>query len=646
MGHGFSLVRFIALCGVGATFVTAAHAQRTGDNAVTSAGDAFGKAVGNEKIGLYTTEDIRGFNPIEAGNARIEGLYFDQQERPGTRLIEGSTVRVGISAQGYPFPAPTGIVDYRLRSAGPAPAGSLEIERGVYGGVAASVEASLPFDNQKFALTAGTAFRHLVSPQGGAANFRAFALALAWKPTDRASMRLFWSGFNTNGEDATPTLFPSGDFLPPERQRGQFLGQPWARRYANSRNYGAIAKFPLAGFQLEAGLFRSHRETVQIYADLLRGVRADGSVANRIIVADGNNDDDSISGETRLIRSWTDGNWRHRLTATVRGRAKDRDFGGQRTLSLGTSTINGPDERARPTFSLGADDHDRVRQLTFGVGYSVDWARHGSFNVSLSKSRYRKAVTFANPVLPAANSAADPWLYSAGGSVLVGKKLIFYAGYVRGLEESLVAPEIAINRSEAPPAILTAQIDAGLRYALTPDLSLVTGLFSVRKPYYAIDSNLRFGQLGVVTNRGIEISLAGKLVPGVSVVAGAVLLDPVITGDAVSRGAIGRRPVGSVQRRAILNLDWKPLHQSIWSFDLALESVSGRVGNTSNRLIVPGRTTVALGARYRFKIGETASLIRIQAANIFDEYGWLVSNSGGFTYSPGRAFSAQFIVDL
>ena len=52
---------------------------------MTSAGDAFGKTVGTEKIGIYNSDDIRGFYPIEAGNARMEGLYFDQQENPLAR---------------------------------------------------------------------------------------------------------------------------------------------------------------------------------------------------------------------------------------------------------------------------------------------------------------------------------------------------------------------------------------------------------------------------------------------------------------------------------------------------------------------------------------------------------------------------------
>ncbi|MCC6942710.1 MAG: TonB-dependent receptor, partial [Novosphingobium sp.] len=91
-----------------------AVAQRTTSNVVTASDDAFGRAVGNDKIGIYSIESVRGFNPIEAGNVRIEGLYFDQQSTPSSRLVDSSAVRVGYAAKGYPFPAPTGIADLQI----------------------------------------------------------------------------------------------------------------------------------------------------------------------------------------------------------------------------------------------------------------------------------------------------------------------------------------------------------------------------------------------------------------------------------------------------------------------------------------------------------------------------------------------------
>ena len=65
-------------------------AQRAEENVTTDSEDAFGRSIGNESIGIYNEGDVRGFSPIEAGNVRLEGLYFDRlgtpDLAPGRRL--------------------------------------------------------------------------------------------------------------------------------------------------------------------------------------------------------------------------------------------------------------------------------------------------------------------------------------------------------------------------------------------------------------------------------------------------------------------------------------------------------------------------------------------------------------------------------
>src|SRR3546814_9676540 len=55
----------------------AAAQNRSGDNAVTQAEDAFGVSIGRETLGIYSSSNARGFSPSAAGNVRVEGLYFD-----------------------------------------------------------------------------------------------------------------------------------------------------------------------------------------------------------------------------------------------------------------------------------------------------------------------------------------------------------------------------------------------------------------------------------------------------------------------------------------------------------------------------------------------------------------------------------------
>ncbi|MFM7029080.1 MAG: TonB-dependent receptor domain-containing protein [Chakrabartia sp.] len=624
-----------------------ALAQRTQENLVTQSADAFGKSIGSEKIGLYSTDDIRGFNPIDAGNVRIEGLYFDHIERLPSRVIEGSTIRVGVGAQGYPFPAPTGIVDYNLMLAQGHTASSAMLELAPYGGFAGNAEIKLPILGERLGVAAGVGFREQVRPEGGWNGFRTYGASLVWRPYPGALLTAFTGGYTNHDDEAHATLYPAGDVLPPDVPRGRFLGQYWADRNSLLTTSGVIAKLPFGAWRIEAGLFDFGLHNRTNFADLLRGVAPDGSVASRLVLYDPGSRTDSLSGEGRITRFWERGAMQHRLVLSARGRIKDRLFGGTQRIDLGPSSAILPDFREAPILLPQEKDKDHVQQMTFGLAYGLKWLDHGTLDLSISRAKYTKRLDFVDPSLPLLVTKDQPILITAAGTVNLRTNLSLYGGFVRGLEEALVAPDIASNRSEAPPAIRTRQVDLGLRYAVTPHLTLVAGLFSVKKPYFNLDPDLRYRALGQVDNRGVEVSLAGSLAPGVTLVAGSLFLDPKIAGEAVASGLIGAQPVGSVKRRSIANLDWRfAAGQSPWSADLAIESFSGRIGNAANSLVAPPREVVNLGARYRFKLDGHALLLRAQIQNLFNDYGWQVSSSGGFTYANGRTAMAQLVVDL
>ena len=152
-----------ALLGAGA-----AQAQRTNENAVTSAEDAFGTSVGDYNLGLYNSNDVRGFSADAAGNIRFDGLYIDRQADFTSHLIGGSTIRVGPSAQGYPFPAPTGIADFRIRRAGDMALISPHIAYGAYGGVEIEADTQVPLSST-LSLTSGAGLYWLRNDSGSKA---------------------------------------------------------------------------------------------------------------------------------------------------------------------------------------------------------------------------------------------------------------------------------------------------------------------------------------------------------------------------------------------------------------------------------------------------------------------------------------------
>ncbi len=547
----------LAACVLGAV---PAQAQRADENVNTQSDDAFGRAVGNDRSGLYSSFEVRGFNPSEAGNVRMQGLYFDLIDLPSARLIQGNTIRVGLAAQRYPFPAPTGLVDYEL--ALPQDQASLSVELDSAGsqieGPGVTVNFKLPLDGKRLGIAGGIAGRNALRMEGGRHHFRTAAGSIAFRPSSEAEFVAFAGKIFFLSDEARPTYFPAGLNLPPQVPRAKFLGLDWTERDNFNTAMGLLARFGLGGgYRVEAGLFDSRRSSAA-FADLMLGVTPDGHIANRLAVASRGDKDRSLSGEFRLIREWRSGAVGHKLTASVRGRAKNRLFGGSKFLPLGEGSVfDTPDKWPEPAYTLDPKNRDRVRQLTGGLAYSLFWAGRASLDIGLSKQHYSKTIDFADPALPDPVSRDRPLVWNLAGSVALTRRLIAFAGLSRGQEDAIVAPDIAINRSEAPPAIRTKQVEAGLRYSLTPHLSLVAGAFSISKPYFNLDPASRYRQLGTLTNRGIELSLTGKLAPGLSLVGGMLLLDPRISGEAVDSGLIGRRPVGQVRRRIAANLDWR-----------------------------------------------------------------------------------------
>jgi len=118
-----------------------------------------------------------------------------------------------------------------------------------------------------------------------------------------------------------------------------------------------------------------------------------------------------------------------------------------------------------------------VRQWTAGIANEGRWQGVGELSIGVQKTNYRKRIGL--PDRDPVSTEASPFLFNVTAAAEITPRLIAYAGYVTGLEESGIAPDNAANRNEALPAIKTSQRHAGLRYAITPDFKLVAGVFDV-----------------------------------------------------------------------------------------------------------------------------------------------------------------------
>ena len=626
---------------------TPAAAQRVDDNAVTSAEDAFGKSVGDSSIGIYNPGDVRGFSPEDAGNIRLEGLYFDQQGFLTGRLQGGNTIRVGISAQGYPFPAPTGIADFELRKAGAKRIAATGINYGPYGGWSVESDISLPLNGEKLGAAIGIGLYRDHEPWGGTPNFFSVGATLRYAPRPGVEIIPFWMRVRRTSQETEPLIFPSGAFLPKRAPRGPYLGQTWALGSGFESNYGVVARADPLGFDVRLGLFHSGSYDDVGYADLLFDTDAVGNVGRRIIVREEGAQRASTSGELRVSRAFTEGPRRHTLIASLRGRIQNRRYGGADIQDYGPSRSDVQRVLTQQTGPNGPQTRDRVTQSTYGIGYRGQWPGVGEIGLGLQKTQYRKRVT--DPVLGTLPESKDsPFLFSATGALNITPTLALYAGYTRGLEESPVAPDEAVNRNEAPPAIRTEQKEAGVRWTVAQGVTAVAGVFDIQKPYFNLDPANRFRQIGSVRHRGVELSFAGEVAKGLNVVAGGILLDAKLSGEEVTRGQIRDTPIGIMKRRFIASLDYQLPWVPGLSIDSAFNSISSIVANDDprNPLAVPPRAVISLGSRYRFKAGRTPVLVRAEIGNLTNTFGWNVFGSGIFAPNGSRRFSLSIAADI
>jgi iron complex outermembrane receptor protein len=189
-----------------------AQAQRADENAIVAASDAFGTSVGLQTIGLYSPSNARGFNPTQAGNLRIEGLYFDQQTPTyNAALFKGSEMRIGVAAQSYPFPSPTGIADYTLRTPGDHATLSAVLTRGPFDESTAQIDGQYPI--VKGMLSAGLSvldYHNFDYQAAQRSREYAYAFLLRYRPGEQFEIVPFYGYIGGGEHREIPFVYADG----------------------------------------------------------------------------------------------------------------------------------------------------------------------------------------------------------------------------------------------------------------------------------------------------------------------------------------------------------------------------------------------------------------------------------------------------
>jgi len=622
--------------------------DHTGDNAITQAEDAFGFSVGRETLGIYSAGNARGFSPTAAGNVRINGLYFDPSNvfafpagLPST-LLGSTSVKVGLSAQGYPFAAPSGIVDQSLRLPIATNAASMVTNFDSYGTIGTEVDGSVNASD-KLGIAYGLNITHTEYPDGTNNFNHTESLLARWRPAMGIEIVPFWYLFNDYDDEAGVFFVPAGEFLPPLPKPRRFEGAPWGDFRFTDSGAGVLGSASLArNWLLRLGAFRIVNQQRTGFTNLLDEEMPDGT-GERLIFADPPQTSTSVSGEARITHSIPDGPRLHVIHLSLRERDAHREFGGSILLDLGPGHVGEDVDAPRPaSFDFGELSRQHLTQTTFGVAYDGRWKNVGEISFGISKAHYRKTTDI--PGESRVVSRSEPWLYNGTAAASLSKAVSFYAGYARGLEESGVAPPNAANRNAPLPTILTSQKDAGLRVAVG-GLKIVGGVFDLRRPYFGFDAANLFKQVGTVESRGAEFSISGSITPELNLVAGGVFIDGKVTRDAGVPGVIGSKPVGLSPHQLSFNANWKTPFKNL-ELDTTVINRAPAPATTDNLVTIPAKWRWDVGSHYHFKLARRDATFRIQVFNITGKTGYGIAGSGIYTQNPNRFIQGYLAVDF
>jgi iron complex outermembrane receptor protein len=592
------------------------------ESAVRSATDAFGERVGIEQIGLYNEGQVRGFDLNASGAYRINDAYFSRAAPLNDPVLAGVGVRVGVNAARLAYPAPSGVVNYRLRE--PAATNQLTLGAGLrdFGTRTLEANGSWKTDDNRLGFAGGVVWRPVVQ-WGIGTRGEAFDIGLVgrYRLTENQTIQAFGSSY-WREYDGDMGVWAKDGALPPNARRFHNYAPEWATVEATNTNFGVLYDGDFGPWAVDVSAFSSTYDPTRSDFTIIEADRYGDATAKTMVMPRRKNTSDSA--EARVSRVFATGGLNHMISASVRARRSEVDLATNLVTPLGAFTLRtDPAPSVEPVWT-GARGQDVVEQVTASAGYGLVWKDALQVRLGAHRTRYDKDVLTTSGVRT--RGVEETTLFNASAIWSVTPRTAVFGSWVTGLEESGVAPNTATNALDVLPPVEAEQFELGVRHSVTPGLTFIGALFDVSKATPGFRADGSYGLVGQVRHRGVEGSLAGSLNERTNIVLGAVYFDPQVTGPLVDSGVVGGTSPGI--SRLVVNASIERQLGSGWSVDAQASYWSERWANTANTFKAPGVPQLNIGVRRRFEIAGRPSQLRAVVSNITNVDGYWASSGG------------------
>ena len=217
------------------------------------------------------------------------------------------------------------------------------------------------------------------------------------------------------------------------------------------------------------------------------------------------------------------------------------------------------------------------------------------------------------------------------------------ANSMQALNKGPVAPDMARNAGEIFSPFKSRQYEAGVKVD-TGDYLTTVSVFQVKQPNGQLDTaSMIYGLFGEQRNRGLEASIVGEPVKGWRVMAGAMLLDAVLT--ATPQGKFdGDRAPGVSRLNVNLGSEWDTPFAPGLTVTGRITHAGSQYAGSGNLQQIPAWTILDLGARYTLRLQDVRPVVlRANLDNVFDRRYWAsAAGVGGGWLNVGSPRSARF----
>jgi iron complex outermembrane receptor protein len=455
-----------------------------------------------------------------------------------------------------------------------------------------------------------------------------------------ASVRLSVDGFIQNDRTiGIVTLgLSAGLAVPDAPSASNLYSQPWTQSTTKDKGFVARGEYDVAR---NITAFAAYGMRHTDFSALVAGatlLNAAGDVRNDAALQ--RFDQDNISGEVGVRGRLETAFGRHEFSVSGVTQRQEQAFAFNRNIASGRNniykpffTFAAPDiaplltplrktsvaEQSSLSFADNIFFADEAIQITVGVRRQT--VRSDVFNAASGQrtSRYKE-----HALTPAFAVAIKP-----------SQNMTLYANYIEGLSLGATAPVTAANAGEVFPPFRTRQYEAGFKIDFGSVFASISA-FELTRPNGVIDPvTTIYSVSGRQRNRGIELNLAGQIVPSLRLLGGASFTDPKQTRNA---GGVneGNDAVGTPRFMAKLGVEWEPQVINGLTTALNLIHTGKQYLNATNSLQISGWTRFDMGLRYRQIVGQTPLTLRLDAQNLLGRDYWQSGSSGLLTLGTPR----------